>query len=157
MPAIILSSVVFPEPFGPISPNDWPGSMSKLTPRSAQKSSARAREEIRRALSDDGFSRYSRNFLLTSAISTEVVLISELLREVARHAEEQTPGQVQEAGGEHADSDEQDGDPGDAFVQEDLLRSPAHDRRDDAVERPLEAVHDVRERVEQVDVEQADP
>src|SRR6266702_220721 len=42
-PAIILTTLVFPEPLGPRRPNDWPGSSAKVTPSTAQGSRRRYR------------------------------------------------------------------------------------------------------------------
>jgi hypothetical protein len=63
IPAMILSSVVLPEPFGPISPNVLPSGTSNPTSLSAQNSSERTRPRVRRAFSEVGRSRYRRNRL----------------------------------------------------------------------------------------------
>src|SRR3954469_23274078 len=92
IPAITLSSVVLPLPLWPIRPSDSPSRTSKATSRSAQKSSARERELIRRALRLEGFSRNRRKRFETWSISIAAVIGSQLLREVAGETEAEAPG-----------------------------------------------------------------
>ena len=57
IPPMILSSVVFPEPFGPSRPSVLPSPTSSETSRSAQNSSAWTRNRMIRSFSDVGRSR----------------------------------------------------------------------------------------------------
>ena len=57
IPAISLSSVVFPEPFGPSRPSVWPSGTSTDTPLSAHNSSDRTLIRTTRSLIEVGRSR----------------------------------------------------------------------------------------------------
>src|SRR6266542_1230270 len=84
MPAMILRSVVLPDPFGPISPSVLPSGTSNETSWSAQRSSARRRKRTTRSLRDVGRSRYRRNRLLTPSTATAAtpkVLVAMRVRE----------------------------------------------------------------------------
>ena len=69
-----LSSVVFPEPFGPIRPIEDPGAMSNETSRSAQNSSDRERETSSRCLREVGRSRKSLNIFEMPSIRIATVI-----------------------------------------------------------------------------------
>ena len=51
---MILSSVVLPEPFGPMRPRVDPSGTSNVTSRSAQKSSDFVRKRMRRSFTEVG-------------------------------------------------------------------------------------------------------
>src|SRR4051812_17700825 len=112
IPAITFSNVVLPLPLWPISPSDSPSRTSKLTSRSAQKSSARERELIRRAFRLEGRSRNSRKRFETWSISIAAVTELQLLREVAGEEEEQNSRVPQQHPRTREDQQQQDGAPG---------------------------------------------
>ena len=74
IPAMHFSSVVFPDPFGPIKPIEDPCAMSNETSRSAHNSSDRDRDTSSRCLREVGRSRKSRNIFEIPSIWIATVI-----------------------------------------------------------------------------------
>src|SRR5439155_6655431 len=97
IPATILSSVVLPDPFGPMRPSVRPSGTSKEMLRSAQNVSEDVRHRMIRSFRLVGRSENRRNRLPMSSTTMAggEEGTSELLGEVAGEMEERSPGQGQ--------------------------------------------------------------
>src|SRR5918999_1728953 len=133
---MIFSSVLFPEPFAPISPQECPSGTSNATSRSAQKSSARDRRSRRiRSFRLEGRSWTTRNRFETWSTEMADSATSQLLGKVAGAPVEGAPREVQEDRRDGSNGHESDGVPAEprcGELGEGLLASPP-------VQRPLEA------------------
>src|SRR4051812_49194321 len=86
MPPIALSSVLLPEPLGPIRPTVVPEEMARSTSRRAQKSSRCWREIVAltsRSLTDLSLRITNRLDSPSTSMTAGLALISQLLCEVA--------------------------------------------------------------------------